>query len=109
MTAAACSDTGKPLKRGYIDLQVDVVDWRGWRAVYSLAERAQMAGLQPDEALCIHMLKAVFGGEILDPAELEAQRLSPLPSAPQNDERPAPAAPQRRRSEPLVGQSTIAD
>lgn len=83
------------------------VRWRGMSAVYSLSEEREMRGLPEREALVLHTLKALFGGEIMNPAD-DALRLDQaverLDSSPETTKGPVP----RKRNEPLVGQTTIA-
>ena len=83
------------------------VTWRGQTAVYSLSEEREMRGLPEREALILHTLKALFGGEIMNPAD-DALRLDQaverLDSSPETTKGPVP----RKRNEPSVGQTTIA-
>lgn len=106
--------------RGYIDIQDRRVTWRGLGAVYSVAEEREMRGLPEREALVLHTLKAVFGGEIMNPddASLRLDRPTDCLEPPQNDQGLAPAAVNtadkqwrtRRRGEPEAhGQTAIAD
>jgi len=98
-------------RRGYIDLQDQPRELAGLSAVYSLAELDLVDGLPLREALVIHQLKALFGGEVYE----QADAASTPSSAPfeglhiplSTKKGPAPA-PYRRKGEPLTGQTTIA-
>lgn len=93
--------------RGHTDLGQKTVSWRGVSAVYSVAECDIMRALPPREAAIVHELKALFGGEILDPGEPVAAQDRPPERLPE----PAAVASiptlARKRGEPLPGQTAL--
>lgn len=93
--------------RGHIDFQDQPVSWRGLEARYSLSELDQLRGLPEQESFIIHTLKALFGGEVFDPADPALGPSAPaesLETLPETTKGP----PRRKRDEPLPGQATIA-
>lgn len=98
------------MNRAFTDFQDETVRWHGLSGVYSLAESAIMRRLEPRERMIVHHLKALFGGEILEPDDLSLDLIAPGKSLVVSGKEKGPVpVPRKRRNEPLPGQTSMAD